>query len=148
MSDISTQKQERNLKITLMSMHTVLPTQFMIKISPPSNEQKSSYDAQLLAVGCTTGSLLIYDLIRMQIRHKFAVFNNPVAGIEWCTKSSLILWSHSIANSASSFQSHDSSLSASQSSSSLSRANLVKNEIVLMDVRTGLLISNSHILYF
>lgn len=124
----------RDLKITLVSMHTVLPNQFLIKISPILNDDKR----QLLAVGCMTGALLVYDIPRMMVRHKFAVFNNPVVGIEWCTKTAIIVWSHSMAASTTSFQPHE-PLSSGQSSSSINRASLVKNEIVLIDIRTGTL---------
>lgn len=137
LSDIASSKNLRDLKITLVSMHTVLPTQYLIKISPQSTNDEKSTSPQLLAVGCTTGALLIYDLTRMLVRNRFAVFNNPVVGIEWCTKTSIILWSHSQANSSSSFQPHE-PLSSGQGSSTVNRANLVRNEIVLIDIRTGL----------
>ena len=90
---------------------------------------------QMLAVGCHTGALLVYDLTRLQVLKKFTVFNNPVVGIEWCNRHSIIIWSHTQANSASTFQSHDALSSGSQSQN---RQTLVKNEIILIDIRTGL----------
>lgn len=123
----------RDFKISLVKIHMILPNQFIMKISPEGEKKRTS---KLLAIGCSTGALLIYDLEKFKVQKKLAIFNNPVVGIEWYTKNALIIWSHSQANSASNFQSVD-TLSSGTISAAGSKQVLVKNEIILIDIRTG-----------
>lgn len=127
-------KRVYDYKIALISMHNILPNQFILRISPEMSEKDKNQP--LVAVGCMTGALFIYNLSKAKVARKFAVFNNSVVGMEWCTPHSIILWSHNQANSASAFQilEHQNSTS---SGSGANKSTLVRNEIVLLDIRTG-----------
>lgn len=131
------QKSPNEFKLTLVSMHNILPTSFILKMAPELNEKNfKSWRQQILAIGCSTGALLIYNLNKMRIYKKFSLFNNPVIGIEWCSRNSIIVWSHSSSNSVNSFQPHE-PLSSGTSSNQPNKQTLVKNEILLIDIRTG-----------
>jgi hypothetical protein len=118
-------------------MHNILPNQFILRISPEMSESKDKNQQPLVAVGCMTGALFIYNLNKAKVARKFAVFNNSVVGMEWCTPHSIILWSHNQANSASAFQILEHQNSTSSGSSGANKSTLVRNEIVLLDIRTG-----------
>lgn len=91
------------------------------KMFNPLNEECTQ---PLLAIGGASG-LIIYNVEQNLIDKKLTIFNNSsVNGIEWITINSLILWSSP--TNESTFVSNENS---SQS---------VKNEIILLDIRTGI----------
>ena len=98
---------------------------FIFKVCNPSKESENN--KPVLAIGSSSG-LVIYDSKDKCIEKKISVLNNSlINGIEWISSNSLILWSsrsqinESIAYSASNEVSQQSA----------------KNEIIVMDIRTG-----------
>lgn len=83
-----------------------------------------------MAIGCPTGNLVIYNILKNFTEKKITTLNNSmlINGIEWISYFSVITWS---------YYSNKFGIEANFGSSETS-SQLVRNDIFLTDLRTGI----------
>jgi hypothetical protein len=120
--------QQKDLKITLVSLLNSIPnSSYIVKTCPPLTKKNLKYWQPLIAIGCPNGYLHLFNLNQNKLVTKFQLFTYPVIGIEWCSIFMVITWTNN-ANS----------IDATTNSANLnSKQFLVKNEVILTDLRTG-----------
>lgn len=103
---------------------------FINKMCPPLTKKNSKYWQPLLAIGCASGNLAIYNILKNCTEKKITILNNNMAinGIEWISLSNVITWSYH-----SSSHGIDANLGILNETTQL----LVRNDIFLTDLRTG-----------
>lgn len=108
---------------------------FVLKMCPPLTRKNSKYWQPLLAIGCSTGNLVIYNILKNYTGKKITILNNNMAisGIEWISMFNVITWSY-----------HANFYNMDTSYVSLGEApqQLVRNDIYLTDLRTGKIMFN------
>ena len=139
-----------NLKLNMSTMLNNLPQlPFVMKICPPMTRKNWSYYESLLAIGCSNGDLYTYQLEQNNsLWRKYSLHTNSIRGIEWVSLKGVLTWSNNIQislNSSNSMQSTNLSNNSSNNNSSIGTneinnggKQLVKNEILFTDLRTGL----------
>ena len=97
-----------------------------------------------LAVGCSNGELFVFNLNRNVVTKRLTLHTHPIIGIEWSSIHCLITWAFASGGgslSAMDLNSLSNSLqspsTSSMSSSKQQVIQLVKNEILFTDIRTG-----------
>lgn len=115
--------EKSQLKMVLNACH-LGQSDFNTNVIKMFNPLREENVQPLIAIGGSSG-LIIYNFEKNIVDKKISIFNNSsINGIEWISSNSLILWSSPI-NESLAFQSNDSG------------SQLVKNEIILIDLRTG-----------
>lgn len=142
-----------NLKLNMNTMLNNLPQlPFVMKICPPMTRKNWTYYESLLAIGCSNGDLYTYQLETSNLLRKYSLHTNPIRGIEWTSLKGVLTWSNngqmSLPNSgAMQSSSSGNNLSNNANNSAIASSNelqlnnggkqLVKNEILFTDLRTG-----------
>jgi hypothetical protein len=122
----------RDLKITLTSLINAMPQMpYLIKMCPPLTKKNSKYWQPLLAIGCPNGYLHVYNLNQNKLVKKIQLFTHAVYGIEWCSTFMVITWTNNGFGNVSDMS------TASSSNNQAGKQALVKNEVLLTDLRTG-----------
>jgi len=126
--------KEANLKIVQTKMiNSIASRPFIPKVCPPLTKKNSKYWQPLLAVGCSTGNLVIYNILKNCTEKKINILTNSMAinGIEWISMFNIITWSY-----------HSNSNMDTSNFGSLTETSqqLVRNDIYLTDLRTGKLL--------
>lgn len=121
------------------------PPPFVIRMCPALTLKNLTEYRPLLALGAASGNLQIIDLVSGSVRREFAVHTFPVHGIEWTSLATLLSFAHptnptkmSSADSPTTGSAHSSgSVAAASAGSSANGSNVVRNELVHLDIRTG-----------
>ena len=153
----------KEMKITLVSVLSAMPPMpFLVKMCPPLTKKNAKFWQPLLAVGSPNGFLYIYNLNQNQLVRKLQMYTQAILGIEWCSTFMLITWANSsgtmasVADAGGGGGSGSVSLSSSsaggaaaaaaassvvggggQATAVAGRQMLVRNEVLLTDLRTG-----------
>jgi len=90
-------------------------TPTILRMCPPLTTKNWSYYNPLLAVGSTSGSVLVFNLSLRALVKEHAVHTCPVHGIEWLNHSSFVSYAHTSPNPS----------------------GFVRNEIANTDLQTG-----------
>jgi hypothetical protein len=122
----------KDLKITLTNLINAVPQMpYLIKMCPPLTKKNSKYWQPLLAIGCPNGYLYVYNLNQNKLVKKIQMFTHAIYGIEWCSTFMLITWTNNGLGSPADVN------TTSTSSNQTGKQVLVKNEVLLTDLRTG-----------
>ena len=125
------QGETESLKIILTKMINDTASRLYIsKMCPPLTKRNSKYWEPIMAIGCPTGNLVIYNILKNFTEKKITTLNNSmlINGIEWISYFSVITWS---------YYSNKFGIEANFGSSETS-SQLVRNDIFLTDLRTGI----------
>jgi hypothetical protein len=129
---LSKEPAAKDLKITLVSLINAMPQMpYLIKMCPPLTKKNSKYWQPLLAIGCPSGHLYVYNLNQNRLVKKLQMFTHAVFGIEWCSTFMVITWTNNGLSSVADVS------STSNTSSQAGKQVLVRNEVLLTDLRTG-----------
>ena len=129
--DLFKRQDNESLKIILTKMINPSAAKLYIsKMCPPLTKRNSKYWEPILAIGCPTGNLVIYNIIKNCTEKKITTLNNSmiINGIEWISYFTIITWSY-----------YSSQFNLESSFGPITEANhqLVRNDIFLTDLRTG-----------
>ena len=114
-------------------MTNVLPQMpYIVKVCSPLTKKNSKIWEPLVALGCSSGFMYIYNLNKCSVVKKLLLYAHPVMGIEWVTISTIITWSYHGNSSNNNLGHHQDS-----SSNNNGPKQLFKNEIFFTDLRTG-----------
>ncbi|XP_012497837.1 PREDICTED: WD repeat-containing protein 11 [Propithecus coquereli] len=109
--------QEVHLKFLLTGLLSGLPSpQFAIRMCPPLTTKNIKMYQPLLAVGTGNGSVLVYHLTSGLLHKELSIHSCEVKGIEWTSLTSFLSFATSTPNNL----------------------GLVRNELQLVDLPTGL----------
>ena len=113
---------------------------FIHKMCPPLTKKNSKYWQPLLAIGCSSGNLAIYNILKNYTEKKITILNNSMTinGIEWISLSNIITWSYHASSHG-----LDTNLGLLSETTQL----LVRNDIFLTDLRTGIYTGLLYILF-
>ncbi|MEE6486633.1 hypothetical protein FKM82_014655 [Ascaphus truei] len=108
--------QEVHLKFLLTGLLSGLPLpQFVVRMCPPLTTKNITQYKPLLAVGTSTGSVLVYNLTSGLLHKELNIHTCEVRGIEWTSLASFLSFATSTPNNL----------------------GLVRNELQLVDLPTG-----------
>lgn len=137
------------IKLTTTSMHPILieNESAVVKMSPYVDENEPDM-SPVLAFGSSHGVLHVTNKNKSRILRKYSIFSNPIVGIEWYSKNSIFAWSHTNNSTCSPASvGYESPSPPNTSTAVQNRQNLVRNEIVFIDIRTGELIKVYFLLF-
>ncbi|KAM4703755.1 WD repeat-containing protein 11 [Rhinophrynus dorsalis] len=108
--------QEVHLKFLLTGLLSGLPQpQFVVRMCPPLTTKNITQYKPLLAVGTSSGSVLVYNLTSGLLHKELNVHSCEIRGIEWTSLTSFLSFATSTPNNV----------------------GLVRNELQLVDLPTG-----------
>ena len=120
----------------MISVLPHLPT--VVKPCLPLTKKNSKTWEPLVALGCSNGLLYIFNLNKNMIVKKMLLFTaHPVSGIEWISTNTLIAWSshNTVTSNSTTSSTHQETTSTNNSNTKQTNA---KNELIYIDLRTGL----------
>jgi len=124
-------ENESNLKIVQTKMiNSIASRPYVLKACPPLTKKNSKYWQPLLAIGCSTGNLVIYNILKNCTEKKINISTNNMAinGIEWISMFNVITWS---------YRSNSNMDPSNFGSLTETTQQLVRNDVYLTDLRTG-----------
>ena len=88
-------KTSVNLKFLLVGLSPALPEPpFHLRMCPPLTTKNFNFYQPLLAVGASSGTVLLYNLSGGQLCKEYNVHLYPVRGIEWLSLKAFISFAH------------------------------------------------------